>query len=271
MSRQPTQEERVKLIAEANELHGQGMPCSEIADYMGWGSSTVRRWVDPNYLAKYKQYKSDHKDELREKNAEYRDRTREEYNSRSRQWCKDHPGYYYEHGKKWKEDNREYATKRDRDYYMRNKDRITAYNKLYRSEHRNQYLEHARMRKAKIRGYDRIKDEDYESILMGQNGLCAYCGKKMLTDGDSRSPDYCTMDHIYPLSRGGVHKIENIIFACRSCNSSKNTKLISEWRPDLVAIMGNGVCGQENESVERAVLTQEITYLLREVIRKWDS
>lgn len=42
---------------------------------------------------------------------------------------------------------------------------------------------------------------------------CAYCG---------RQPEKLTIDHIVPLSRGGAHTKENIVPACRSCNSSKH-------------------------------------------------
>lgn len=38
-------------------------------------------------------------------------------------------------------------------------------------------------------------------------------------------------EHVIPVSRGGKHVCENIVAACGSCNSSKNDKLIYEWRP----------------------------------------
>lgn len=48
---------------------------------------------------------------------------------------------------------------------------------------------------------------------------CAYCyAVKPLTQ-----------DHIVPLSRGGKHCGENIVPACRSCNSRKHTKSLLEF------------------------------------------
>ncbi|MFG3200375.1 HNH endonuclease [Streptomyces sp. NPDC048208] len=39
-------------------------------------------------------------------------------------------------------------------------------------------------------------------------------------------------DHIYPLSRGGSDRLENIGVACQPCNSSKSNKLpFEEWTP----------------------------------------
>lgn len=48
---------------------------------------------------------------------------------------------------------------------------------------------------------------------------CAYCGATV----------DMTVDHVVPLARGGTHSAENLVAACRPCNSSKHTRLLSEW------------------------------------------
>ena len=50
---------------------------------------------------------------------------------------------------------------------------------------------------------------------------CAYCGN---SGGE--------VDHIIPLARGGTHSIGNLTSSCRSCNSSKGSKLLIEWKRD---------------------------------------
>lgn len=53
---------------------------------------------------------------------------------------------------------------------------------------------------------------------ISQNQGCSYCGK------------LCeTVDHIVPLNRGGDNQRDNLTPACRSCNSSKGDRLLSEW------------------------------------------
>lgn len=42
-----------------------------------------------------------------------------------------------------------------------------------------------------------------------------------------------TLDHYVPTSRGGVHAADNVVVACRRCNSSKQANLFAEeWIPD---------------------------------------
>lgn len=61
--------------------------------------------------------------------------------------------------------------------------------------------------------------QQIDQLKQEHGGLCFYCGG---------SAD--TIDHVIPLSRGGQDPIDNLVPACRSCNSSKGQKLVAEWR-----------------------------------------
>lgn len=52
---------------------------------------------------------------------------------------------------------------------------------------------------------------------------CCYCQRPM------RSKDK-TLDHVIPLSRGGVHSIHNAAIACHACNTGKGGRTPEEWR-----------------------------------------
>lgn len=56
------------------------------------------------------------------------------------------------------------------------------------------------------------------------NRLCEYCQE-----------DFDTIDHIIPLIRGGSNLENNLAPCCRKCNSSKGSKLLSEWKPEIYA------------------------------------
>lgn len=48
-----------------------------------------------------------------------------------------------------------------------------------------------------------------------QKGKCWWCGKDSKLD----------MDHLIPITKGGLHTFKNIVGSCRSCNSKKGAKL----------------------------------------------
>ncbi|MDR1202111.1 MAG: HNH endonuclease [Tannerellaceae bacterium] len=60
---------------------------------------------------------------------------------------------------------------------------------------------------------------DDEKIKLQTGQVCNYCG----------STEKLSLDHIFPQKYGGRDNAENLIFACRSCNSSKGKKDLMEW------------------------------------------
>ena len=54
-------------------------------------------------------------------------------------------------------------------------------------------------------------------MLARDNGSCAYCSKPA-----------DTMDHVVPRSKGGQHRWENIVAACRPCNAKKDDHTLAE-------------------------------------------
>lgn len=57
-----------------------------------------------------------------------------------------------------------------------------------------------------------LTQTEWKELKEQYNQCCAYCCKHT---------DRLTMDHIIPISKGGTHTKENIVPACKSCNSSK--------------------------------------------------
>ena len=59
---------------------------------------------------------------------------------------------------------------------------------------------------------DQVKNRD--------GSVCQYCGAYAPGGG---------ADHVVPLSRGGTDALDNLVWACRECNSSKGDKTPKEW------------------------------------------
>jgi 5-methylcytosine-specific restriction endonuclease McrA len=73
-----------------------------------------------------------------------------------------------------------------------------------------------------------LTEVQWRELLTKYNGHCAYCGKEAKL----------TLDHVIPLSKGGKHSIDNVVPACKHCNSSKQARTTEQWLRSLRA--GNG-------------------------------
>jgi len=88
-------------------------------------------------------------------------------------------------------------------------------------------LRHQRRAKEKGSG-GAISAGQWRELMKRYDYKCAYCGveRKMIRD-PSRKMDL-EMDHVVPLGQGR-HTIENIVPACKSCNTSKSNNDLIEW------------------------------------------
>lgn len=62
-----------------------------------------------------------------------------------------------------------------------------------------------------------VSAKAYRAVLA--SGPCVYCA--------ARATD---VDHVRPLAAGGWEHVSNLVPACKSCNSSKGPRLLTEWR-----------------------------------------
>ena len=73
---------------------------------------------------------------------------------------------------------------------------------------------------------ERAKARDLRKTRWWQQKIakecCYYCQQKV-----ARAE--LTMDHIVPLVRGGRSTKDNLVAACKSCNTKKRTMLPMEW------------------------------------------
>jgi 5-methylcytosine-specific restriction endonuclease McrA len=65
--------------------------------------------------------------------------------------------------------------------------------------------------------YGRRRSISRRGVFARDGHRCQYCGSR----ADS-------IDHVRPRSRGGQHTWENVVAACRSCNSRKRDRMLNE-------------------------------------------
>lgn len=93
------------------------------------------------------------------------------------------------------------------------------YKVYHESPERQQYERNRRYARRAACSIEPLSNDDWKSICDTFNNACAYCN----------NPYGLTVDHVIPLSKGGTNAKCNIVPACQSCNSSKNSKDMIEW------------------------------------------
>lgn len=78
-----------------------------------------------------------------------------------------------------------------------------------------------------MRRHKRIPWHVRRAVALRDEGTCQYCG---LPGKTSWSGAWVWIehefDHVFPVSRGGLSVVENVVIACRSCNRSKGAKVL---------------------------------------------
>jgi hypothetical protein len=106
---------------------------------------------------------------------------------------------------RWRQSHIEQSKEMRRDWRRRNPEK----QRLYKQN-----------RRASLLNTDRtLTVEQWENIKSKYNHLCCYCGE----------PKPLTIDHWIPLSRKGTHTANNVVPACKSCNSKKRTRTGEEY------------------------------------------
>lgn len=117
-----------------------------------------------------------------------------------------------ERSARWYYSNREAATHASRKWTKNNPDKVKAIKQAYK----------ARRKKWESGG---MTSKELGEWLKKQSKICYWCG------ADCSSGYHA--DHYHPLSRGGIHEIENIVISCPTCNMRKKAKDPYEWAQDV--------------------------------------
>jgi hypothetical protein len=129
-----------------------------------------------------------------------------------------------ERGKEWarqhRAKNRDQERERQRVWRAANRDRRNAWEREYRKQ---EYVRSMRSDgKAKFRML--FKEAYVESVSRSKvwkrdAGLCGICG-------EAANPQSWHLDHITPLSRGGLHCYANVQVSHPMCNMKKGAKIL---------------------------------------------
>ncbi len=83
-------------------------------------------------------------------------------------------------------------------------------------------VDEATLRRERARARELRKSRWWKQKLA--QGVCHYCGQRSA---------HLTMDHLVPLARGGRSTRDNIVCACKTCNTRKRSLLPMEWEEQM--------------------------------------
>ena len=138
---------------------------------------------------------------------------------RNLRWERDNPDKARVHIWSWNARHRGHVAARARRWYERNRTQALETSREWSRSNRHRKNVHQRARQYRLDARSWQAD-DFTRAQELLGGVCAYCG--------AAGP--LTLDHVVPLVRGGAHRIENLVAACKACNSRKGARDELEFR-----------------------------------------
>ena len=151
---------------------------------------------------------------------EYRDNNKECYNN----WYKDNKEKRSKQMSQYYKNNKEKRKEYGEQYYKNNKEEIKEHNKQWKKDNPEKVFNSHNKRRLKEEQGRGITKEQWLEMMEFFEWRCAYSGEYLGGNSNNRS-----IDHIVPLSNGGLNEIWNCVPMLKSYNSSKNTKNMLEW------------------------------------------
>lgn len=122
--------------------------------------------------------------------------------------------------RRWYSRNKVVAVKRASKWGSSNPDRRAQIMRTYRRKNKPKFANWSHLRRCQK---DSGVDCQEKILLLLKERFCRWCCRKLNLRNFS-------VDHIFPLSKGGLHVPSNLGAACRSCNSSKSNKMLTQWQ-----------------------------------------
>ena len=196
-------------------------------------STNSKRYRKENEIpiaAHKKIYNDTNKESIHEKCRQYRLANRERdiqdrkdnidfYRERDRKYYQDHKEMINDNRRKVRLLNKEHVNERQRKYYHEHRGIIGTLSKIRMKGKANIYWQRRRAKKKSLPAT--LTDQQWDSAREYFNNCCAYCGKEKPLE----------KDHFLALSNDGPYTEDNIVPACKSCNSSKGNRPFSAWYP----------------------------------------
>ena len=185
-----------------------------------WGLNSICKKCNKKYRdehkeernEKYRQYYNEHKEEIDEKHRKYYSKHKEEIDEKHRQYYNEHKEEINKKHKKYNQEHQQELNEIKKQDYKNNPEKY--FNKRIKRRQREQYL-----------GNGITKDQWLE-MMSFFNWSCAYSGIHFSSNNKEKVR---SVDHIIPLTKGGLNEPWNCVPMYRNYNCSKYANDMLDW------------------------------------------
>lgn len=160
--------------------------------------------------------------------------------ARATKWNREHQELRNVKAFKYRAENKEQSTAwrlRNQEsikaYRDANRERSVAYMADYRIKNPQIIADCYHRRRARLTAGECHKDPTiapwHKSWKCGRTAVRCYWCEGMF------SPKLCHIDHVIALSKGGLHRIDNLCISCANCNHRKSAKDLSIWNTQITS------------------------------------
>jgi len=191
-----------------------------------------------------KEYSKVNRESIKEKSKIFRDTNKPKKALQDKRYRETHGEYI----KEYRENNKEATVVYNKEYNRINKETIAVKRKIYNKDNTEKIMKHREENKEHYENYQKeyrknnrdkcnigtqkyrankrklectLTSRQWEHTKQYFNNKCAYCGKTKPLE----------REHFIAMSKLGEFTNNNVICACKSCNSSKCDKNFFEWYP----------------------------------------
>ena len=204
--------------------------CHDRQKFKEWKERNKEKY-DEHQQSYKKQYYIDNKEHINNKNNTYYANNKEHINNKNKLYYQNNKEHINKINKQWVINNPERKKQIDDEWYQNNKERSKENTKNWCKNNPIKVKQIIKNNKAKrkIREKNQIGylPENWLQILEERDTHCKYCNLHIKTYGYE-------LDHIHPISKGGLHDFDNLQLICSTCNRKKGNKLEEEFIKTLI-------------------------------------
>ena len=178
-----------------------------------------------------RKYNNKNRGKQRIKRSEFYRKNKERINRERRKHYNENREKILLSHKMWAKMNRGYLNEYQRNYYHKNIDKMRVHKRNYERKyiklnpekiHKKRHRANFKRRASENKIIHTFSYDEWVSKKNATNGICPSCNTFVGTEK-------LTLDHIFPVSKadeGRVYTIDDIQPLCKSCNLSKNAKIL---------------------------------------------